>query len=231
MTATFSADQVVIGSGIAAVGVYLACTLLMMAATDELPAIMRLLRTQLPADQDAPDFDAKNSNSVDLTLVTTALGAILSANLLPAPSATHPDLHTAYLPDTDTYTYLSIFFAALLALALLVYWASRYALCYLAADSLILWGATGSVITVVLAITELDGFSKVNRTLFVVALLVGFLLVAYARINATRVEMQRLRGAITTRRAAAATAAAAGGQKGIEPRAIPAMPSVEWQIK
>ena len=191
--AKFSADQVVIWSGILALVIYFGGALIGMMTTGDLPGIWRILSAPLSADQDAPDFDPKTSNGADITIVTAALSALLGANLLPGPTDKQPNLHTVYLPDAGTYTYLSIFFAALLALALLVYWGSRRAALYLVADWLIFWGAFGAVATVILAIAELDQFSNLNRGVFIAMLLLGLLLVVVARIRDTIIELQRLK--------------------------------------
>src|SRR3989304_4724660 len=99
---------------------------------------------------DAPpvSFDPSKAGASNLTLAATIIATILNAKVLPKD--------TRFLLPAEAYTYLQIFFGALLLLALVIYVCGFKRLGpYILADSLVFWAAFGSIGTLLELLREL----------------------------------------------------------------------------
>jgi hypothetical protein len=177
-----SMNRLIVGTAILAGIVYFGFLLLGLGAL--VRPIWRRLGERLSTDP--PEFDPKSSSATSLTAVTSILGAILSAKLLPTPSPASPSATTTHLPSADTYVYLNLFFVAVLGLALVFYFSlGRRLWIYLIADWLIFWGAFGVVVGVDLALLEMMRFSAFSRGVFGGLVTLALAAVARSRIRST----------------------------------------------
>jgi hypothetical protein len=184
-----SMDNVIIRTGVLAAIVYFG--VLLIALRSRLGEICE--RLCKPLSNDPPEFDPKSPGAASLTAVTSVLGAILGGRLLPTPSPTSPNANTTYLPSADTYTYLNVFFIALLGLALLFYFSlGRSVGVYLIADWLILWGAVGAVVSFELALLELSKFTVLSRAMFAILVTLALVSVGVSRLRSS-LEVLRAR--------------------------------------
>ncbi|MBI2304571.1 MAG: hypothetical protein HYU86_07490 [Chloroflexi bacterium] len=170
---------------VAALLISFALFLFALVLSPKVPAGIVLRNLFTTVDLQPITFDPTKTGGTNLTLGTTILAAIINAKLLPQ--------QTKVLPTPETYTYLQIFFGALLVLSLVIYFCGAKRLgAYLVADWLVFGAAFGVVATVGVLLQELAQYPRWTFWLFEGLLTLTALAIVWGRIQITLDTLSKL---------------------------------------